>query len=441
MLLKIYILIFYILIINTTIAFGVEGKYGSFASQIKQAMDLYLSDSIKKSIDRIHKVEENSKNIKSINERISKDELACLNDGIRNILEIMRFSQEHRILMDNWAKKRNKDTKNRRLFFHRFDLKPELIKKIHNYSFPVISIHWQPFNDNIIIKNRHEKEIPDALGINNYYWQTNDNFLKKMAFLSFLRKLECIDYYNYQYNKIIKNNKDLIKWKKKFDRNNNFLKNETGFFINPCPWDNFKKTLTIKRSCFDYYTYQYVVADNLINFFKKHSLPLVKNIFDLTSYNSYSKNLSDFEIFYKKKLDFFYELLEEMKIISSKYRKKTKFDIYWTVYSFVCQSFPNISPFQLKKINNQFTFQNGFENDHPGIQSFDNNSIMGKLTKLKNDLLEKNNNCVIKKEELFGPVFLLQAKLNPTAITFDKQIQDVKIGFKGFYDYYKGLKD
>ncbi len=419
----------------------VDQKPASFYKQAKEAMDLYLTRETDESLDNIDAIEQGMADFdkeSSISRLVSNNEKYEYK-GLDNVLSLMKFQYDHNHTMEDWAKKDDQTVKDRRKFFHDFDMETRLVTELmkrRKLTFPYNGVFWPPFStwSGLALKS----DIPSALGFdfNIKDLKKDDELFQMYTLFSFCRKYTSRDYYPargcYPLLAEYKSlgpaseplNDDLALW----------LKKQTGFSIKPSLWNGYVKEGIVERRLCPY-SYSYVNIDSLP---PTEECPLADNIVRNSIYTR-GKLLNNigFGDFYQQKLKVFEALVEEILVMH--YRDTKDMQPYWSLYSFIGQTFPYISAFKLTEgPSSGWSFIEGYEGDYPA-QGIFGDSVMGSAHRLVQALWEKEKSQAIK-HKVFSPIFLLQQKsLVPEAQNFKDQFIDIKVGFKGFYDYYKDL--
>jgi len=443
-----------ILLLNASYLFPGDASFGK---QVHNAMMLYINSNIQQHMKQLNTYERNmSETIQSISQHISNNEKRDSHNASKDLLSLIQFSHKHNSMIKYWINRTNihkKKDMNLESFYHKFDIKADMIKKYkqdNDFSFPYTTVHWLPlYNLYGFYRNSIDGEaqkIPESLDIHSSTIYSEGQRLQLYGFFTFLRWVVLNNYYNKRFTNILNEYDSLFPQKKEEQSDFLYLKKELGFTLKQTPWTGYMKPLTIKRWKFDYYSYATIqFLDGLPPDIQK--LTLVNNFIDYVTIHSLSSNKNLSKV-YNQKINIFKEILDEIRLIAerSKKSKPSTMKPYWDVYSFVCRSYPCISAFKLTKSSDGYEFIEGYEGDRPVQHIFSDHSVFGILYKFKddiNDILNKKMRTIIIPDNkiLFSPIFMLQHIIQKE-VSGKNQYKDVKVGFKGFLDLYeKSLKE
>ena len=318
------------------------------------------------------------------------------------LIDFREFHNNSRI--DTWAKNDSPFAQ----FIGPFKIHAELVKYVKQKYYPdpwrFVAVHWYPYAINRSLHN--DPFLKDALELTPAMWNVNDDIIQRYALFSFYRKTRHTD-----------------------KLTEDFLDNETGYKLF---WSVEKKKINHSRWVYPYYTYEYINPDDIPNA-KANSLK--SYLINKTAW--LRGNSGQLDEFYGEKLELFHDTLNEME---DAIQKKESINPYWGLYSFVCQTFPCISAFKITKgKSGGYRFVKGYSGDKPAQQKFDDvRSVIGHAM---HAMGFSKGGKPAKSIDIFrktlDPILLLQFELFD--ITSLPNYQDVKVGFKGYLDFYNEM--
>lgn len=342
-----------------------------------------------------------------LSERLTKGDNSE-NQIIRLVGGLIKFQIEHNEMVDNWSKEDAISD----LFLRPIKMDASLVKEIKKLKYPnpwqYVAVHWYPKAFKL---KAHEHPIPKAgLNLTPEMWNVNDEInkesdIQRYAIFSFYRKLA--QYQNYDIN---------------------FLNNETGF---RSFWSVNDEKIEMERWKYSkYYTYKYIPPKNVPDA-NPDSLKsyIIKNVCSL---KKKSKSLTSF---YNNKLTLYHDILNEME------DEDNNIDVYWSLYNFVCQTFPCISSFKISAVeasNVIYKFVNGYKGDKPAKKTFSSgNSVVGHAYRLFRTF-DFGGDEKEAARKLLTPIQMLQLeRIETDSFPRDEfPYTDIKVGFKGFLDFY-----
>ncbi|HHT9126400.1 MAG TPA: hypothetical protein ACFYD6_11370 [Candidatus Brocadiia bacterium] len=376
-----------------------------FRRQLVESNKLYLEMKIYKILEELDTINEKISSAKTeplvswLNEGDGKE-----NDIIKTVEELIGFKKSHNERIDTWTRGDSLPVQ----FLAPFKMNEELVKRIKQKNYPTpwryIAICWYPHAINLRL---HDDPIPkDALELTPAMWNLDDTDVQRYAFFSLYRK---------------------TRHDEKFSVD--FLDIETGY---RSFWFVEKKKKEIHHWKYLYYTYEYI-EPNKIPDVESHSL----KSFILN--NTRWKGVETLDEFYNvKKLKLYHDVLDEM---SKAVLKRERIDSYWGLYTFVCQTFPCISAFKITKGKGTgYRFVDGYADDKPAQRKFNPKSVVGYAL----CLLNNNEQLIVSGNfyrKILYPILLLQLEIPDTASLVGEGFPyvDIKVGFKGFLDFYNEI--
>lgn len=316
---------------------------------------------------------------------------------------LIDFHDKHNNRIKKWTKEESLPSQ----YLRPFKMEAKLVKDIKQKLYPepwrYVAVHWYPQAINLQL---HNHPIPkDGLELTPDKWKVDDVDVQRYAFFSFYRK---------------------TRHEGKF--NKDFLNNETGY---GSFWYVKGKIIKLYRWKYLYNKYEYIGPDR-IPFAEAKSL----KSFILNNTCWTEKGRVSLDSLYNAKLVIFHYVLSEME---NAVLKRENYNTYLGLYTFICQTFPCISAFKLEKVKygnglEQYRFVDGYIGDAPASGEFNGGSVIGHIMRLFNTRQTVYIN-------LLKPILLLQFEIpDIDAIAKGRfPYKDLKVGFKGFLDLYKGF--
>ncbi|MDP2913226.1 MAG: hypothetical protein Q8N91_04385 [Candidatus Omnitrophota bacterium] len=384
----------------------------SFHDQVKRSNDVYVKNNILVHLESVDK----------LNKEIREASLSRFNTGLdlgdakesdidKVIASLVAFQKKHNARLEGWAGKNTAFGS----FVDPLKMRAAQVKSLKDARFPqpwpFAAIHWYPRARKLKLENQ---EIPkDGLGFKPDLWQDADALTQKYALFSFMRKTLNV---------------------RQFEEA--FLDDQTGY---KSFWKISSKAINFKRWRYqDYYIYRYISPLGLPAA-EKGNLK-----FFVLVQCALSRGTDKFQDFYNAKLRFFADLTEEMKREDC---VRMAARTYMDLYAFVCRSFPCVSAFRIKDAAagaSIYEFLDGYPGDKPARMEFGENSPAGIAFRLYERLNTSSRGSQSQRElteRIFSPILLLQFRL-PADFSnrlTDFPYEDIKVGFKGYLDFYDAL--
>jgi hypothetical protein len=324
--------------------------------------------------------------------------------------DLIKFAAEHDQRINGWVAA-GQDVHGAAAFWDAYRMSPGLVKTIKDGAYPrewkFAAVHWYP---TAVAKGLDLLRIThDALGLTEERWLSNDAELRLYAFFSFYRK------------NAAGAPAALAVW----------LKGQTGYADDGGLWAaaqaNPVRAVFRRWTRDDYYTYEFAPRAGL-RVFGDRSLPA--DIAFMAAFDGGREAAGSLGVFYDKKIILLHALVAEMLAATDAGRSVQP---YWTLYSFVCRSFPCVSAFRMIPGHDDcWHLVEGYDGDRPMEGAFAEGSVMGLcLRLLKSEPLCRSEPDLVTK--VLAPVVLLpQRDLDPRSAEPARSFVDPKVGFEGY---------